>query len=190
MSGTGITSSPHGLGFTHVTSNWGWFVALGVGMLLAGFFALGDVVAVTLLSVAFIGALLLVGGVFQVVHAFMTRSWSAFALNLLGGLLYCFGGLLIMNEPLQGSIVITMILLFALVIGGVLRIVIGLRHRELSGWWLLVLGGVVSVVVGVMLYASLPWSGLWILGTLIGIELIFQGVTWLQFGLMLRRHRA
>ena len=43
------------------------------------------------------------------------------------------------------------------------------------------------LVVGVMLYATLPWSGLWVVGTLIAVELIVQGVSWLQFGLALRR---
>ena len=42
------------------------------------------------------------------------------------------------------------------------------------------------VVVGILLYSSMPWSGLWVLGTLIGIELIVSGVTWLQFGFALR----
>jgi uncharacterized membrane protein HdeD (DUF308 family) len=38
----------------------------------------------------------------------------------------------------------------------------------------------------VLLFMELPWSGLWVLGTLIAIELIMMGVTWLQFGLTLR----
>jgi uncharacterized membrane protein HdeD (DUF308 family) len=39
----------------------------------------------------------------------------------------------------------------------------------------------------VLLYRSLPWSGLWVLGTLIAVELLVQGGTWLQFGLSLRQ---
>jgi len=38
-----------------------------------------------------------------------------------------------------------------------------------------------------MLYASLPWSGLWVLGTVIAVELLVQGITWLRFGFSLRR---
>ncbi len=182
-------SGPHGLGYTHITGKWGWFVALGVALILIGMFALVDTVAFTLISVIFIGASLLVGGVIQVFQAFMTKGWSAFALNLLCGLVTVAGGFLIMMEPVQGSIVITLFLLAALVVGGVLRIVIALRHRELQYWWLMVIGGLISIALGVLLYATLPWSGLFLLGTLIGIELIIQGVTWLQFGLGLRRHR-
>ena len=54
---------------------------------------------------------------------------------------------------------------------------------------LLLLGGLVSIGVGIALYITLPWSGLWVLGTLIAIELIMHGAAWLEFGLGLRRFR-
>ncbi len=64
---------------------------------------------------------------------------------------------------------------------------IALRHRELAGRWLMLLGGIISVILAITLYATLPWSGLWVLGTLIAIELLIHGFTWLQVGLSLRR---
>jgi uncharacterized membrane protein HdeD (DUF308 family) len=174
-----------------VASKWGWFVALGLVLIVAGAFALGDTVALTLLSVVFIGAMLLVGGIFQIVHAFMTKTWTAFLLNLVCGAAYVAGGLVIMAEPVEGSIFLTLLLAAALVVGAALRITMALQHREMAGWWVMLLGGVLSLVVGVVLVATLPWSGLWVLGTLIAIELLVQGVTWLQFGLALRRlHRT
>jgi len=57
----------------------------------------------------------------------------------------------------------------------------------MPGWGLLLAGGVISLLVGVMLYLMLPWSGLWVVGTLIAVELIFHGVSWIQFGLTLRK---
>lgn len=180
--------APHkGLGYVHVTAKWGWFVALGVVLILAGVFALIETVAVTIASVIFFGAMMAVGGIFQIIHAAMTKHWGSFFLDLLMGLLYTIGGFLIMQEPVQGSLILTLLLIAALVIGGIMRIVVALQHRELKGWWLGVLGGVVSVVVAYLLYAMLPWSGLWVLGTLVAIELLVQGSTWLQFGLSLRR---
>ena len=176
-----------GLGYKNVAGKWGWFVALGVTLILAGVFALGDVVAFTLISVIFIGAMLLVGGVFQLIHAFMTKGWSDFFLNLLMGVVYVVGGFLIMQEPVQGSVIITLFLLAALLVGGIMRIVVAVRHREMTGWWLLVLSGLISVFLAIVLYMSLPWSGLWVLGTVIAIELLIQGFTWLQFGLSLRK---
>jgi uncharacterized membrane protein HdeD (DUF308 family) len=167
-------------------TKWGWFVALGVGMVLAGGFALADTMLVTLLSVIFIGAALLVAGVFQIVHAFANKEWGAFLLALLCGVFYIAGGLLIMDEPINGSVVITIFLMVSLAVSGVLRIVMALRHRELQGWWLMLLGGLIAVGVAVMLFLSLPWSSLWLLGTLIAVELIFNGVGWIRLGFALR----
>ncbi len=179
---TGLAGPLH-----RITGKWGWFVALGVLSILAGLFALTDVVAFTLVSTIFIGAMLLVSGIFQIIHAFATKTWGQFALTVLLGLLYVAGGLLIMDEPVQGSFVITLMLLIALVVSGIVRIVIALRHRELKYWWLMALGGLCSAAIGVWLFLALPWSSLFILGTLIAVELLIQGVTWLQFGLALRR---
>lgn len=170
-----------------VTSKWGWFVALGLVSILAGLFALANPLILTLAGVLFIGASLLVGGIMQIIQAAMARDWHHMPLAIISGLLSVIGGVLIMQEPVAGSLVITMFLLLVLVIGGVMRIVIALKHRELPMWWLLALGGVVSVVVGVLLYLALPWSGLWVLGTLIGVELLMQGAGWLGFGMDLRR---
>jgi uncharacterized membrane protein HdeD (DUF308 family) len=49
--------------------------------------------------------------------------------------------------------------------------------------------GIVSIVVEYLLYANLPWSGLWLLGTLIAMELLLQGSSWLYFGIALRFSR-
>jgi uncharacterized membrane protein HdeD (DUF308 family) len=179
---TGLAGPLH-----RVTGKWGWFVALGVVSILAGMFALTDVVAFTLVSTIFIGAMLLVSGIFQIIHAFATRTWGQFALTVLLGLLYIAGGLLIMDEPVNGTFIITLMLLIALVVSGIVRIVIALRHRELKYWWLMALGGLCSAAIGIWLFLALPWSSLFILGTLIAVELLIQGVTWLQFGLALRR---
>ena len=171
MSDLTANNRPRGLGYAPIAGKWGWFVALGVGLILAGLIAFANTVAFTL------------------IHAFMTKGWSAFALNLLCGLVTVAGGFLIMSEPVEGSVVITLFLLVSLMIGGVLRIAIALRHRELQYWWLLLVGGLISIGLGVLLYKTLPWSSLFLLGTLIGIELLVQGMTWLQFGLALRRHQ-
>src|ERR1700744_1718553 len=106
-------------------SGWGWFVALGSAQLVLGIIAWFDVVAFTIAGVIFIGALLLVAGVFQVVHSFMERAWGGFALHLLTGIVYVVGGFLLMMDPFPGVLFITVLVAVALIIGGVLRIVIG-----------------------------------------------------------------
>ena len=124
-------------GLRRPRTRWGWFVGLGIAQLVLGIIAWFDVIAFTIAGVIFIGALLVVAGAFQVVHAFMDREWGAFALHLLVGILYVIGGLLLMGEPLEGSVVITILVAAALIIGGIMRIVIGVQHRHMPGWWLI-----------------------------------------------------
>ncbi|MFT8468052.1 MAG: HdeD family acid-resistance protein, partial [Acetobacter syzygii] len=74
------------------------------------------------------------------------------------------------------------------VVVGVLRSVMALQYRNLPGWGIILGSGLISLVVGVCLYASLPWSGLWLIGTFIAVELIASGIGWIQFGLALRQN--
>lgn len=170
-------------------TGWGWFVALGILMILLGAFAWYDIIGLTLAGTVFIGAALLVGGVFQVVHAFMDRSWGGFLLHVLAGVLYVVSGILIMLEPVRGSVAITLVLAILMIVAGGFRVALAIQHWHLGGAGLLLLGGLVSIGVGVALYMTLPWSGLWVLGTLIAIELIIHGAAWVEFGLGLRRLR-
>ncbi|MCB8873801.1 HdeD family acid-resistance protein [Acidisoma silvae] len=170
---------------------WGWFVALGIVQIIVGVLCWIDVTAASIAGVVILGVLLLIGGVFQIVHAFTMRGWSGFLLYVLIGILYVIGGLLLMEEPLRGSLIITIVIAVMLIVSGIARLIVAATHRHMQGLWLVILSGLVSFAVGIMLYASLPWSSLWVLGTLIAIELVFHGIAWLQFGFALKRsHRA
>jgi uncharacterized membrane protein HdeD (DUF308 family) len=181
------SSNPSLPGPAGAAHRWGWFVALGVLLIVIGVVAWIEVVAVTLAGVILLGAAMLVGGVFQIIHAFAVRGWSGFLLHVLMGVLYIIGGFLIMAEPVQGAVVVTVFLAVCLAIAGIMRMVLAVQHRELTGWWLMLFSGLITLLIGLLLYAWLPWSGLWVLGTLIAVELVIQGITWVQFGLMLRR---
>lgn len=169
-----------------IAGKWGWFVVLGLVLIALGVLSWLDVATVTLASTVVIGTLLLVGGVFQILHAFMNPRWRGFVFGLLAGVLYVIGGLLIISEPVQGGILLTILLVAAIIVGGIVRIALALRHREVRAWGIVLLSGVVSFVVGAVLYANMPWPGLWLLGTLIAIELVIQGAGWLYFGIALR----
>ena len=172
-----------------LASKWVWFILLGAVFLASAAFVLGNVVAATLFTTWLIGIMMAVGGVVNIIQAFVSRGWKHFAINLLSGAAYTFGGIMIMREPAQGSLVITLLAVIGLGLGGILRVVLALRNRDIDGWWVLLAGGLISVGVGVLLILSLPWSGLWLLGTLVGIELAVQGVSWLAFGIGLYRLR-
>ena len=146
----------------------------------------GSPVIATLATVTAIGVLILLGGGMEVVGAFWCQEWSGFFLALLSGILGVVVGLMLLSNPIQGGITLTILLASFLFVGGIFKAVAALAHR-FGGWGWLLLSGVIDVVLGVMIWRELPMSGLTIIGVLVGISLIFRGVSWLMVGFGLKR---
>jgi uncharacterized membrane protein HdeD (DUF308 family) len=45
----------------------------------------------------------------------------------------------------------------------------------------MLLSGALGVIAGLIILARWPMSGLWVLGILLGIDLISHGIAWLTF---------
>lgn len=170
-------------------AKWGWFVALGVLLLILGVVALANIFATTIASVFLIGGLMTIGGIGYIVHAFQVKTWGGFFFWLLSGLLYGVAGFLAFYNPLVAAAVLTLIFALALVVSGALRIGAGFRMRPEDGWGWIVASGIITLVVGILLAFGWPLNTLWLLGLLLAVDLTFQGVAGLAFGLQLRSHR-
>jgi uncharacterized membrane protein HdeD (DUF308 family) len=164
---------------------WGWFALLGVGLLLMGFAALGSLVVASLATAVFLGALLLVAGVAEVVGSFWCRAWSGFFYHLLAGLLSMFVGILSLAAPVEAVMALTVLLAAMLLVGGVFYIVAAVSYR-FTGWGFLLLRGIVDVVLGLMIWRAMPDAAMWVVGLFVGINLIFRGIHWLGLGLAVR----
>jgi uncharacterized membrane protein HdeD (DUF308 family) len=167
-------------------SKWGWFVALGVLLLIFGVIAFGNLFIATVASVYLVGWLMLVGGIIEIIHAFGVKSWGRFFFWLASGLLYAIAGFFAFDNPLLASAVLTFLLAVALVASGVLRIWVGLSHRPQSGWGWIVAAGVITVLAGLIIAMGWPVNSLWVLGMFLAIDLIFQGWTFIAVGLALK----
>jgi uncharacterized membrane protein HdeD (DUF308 family) len=162
-------------------------LGLGIIMTVLGVIGLGMVVGLTLVTVIWFGALLLIGGGVQVFDAFSEKTWRGFGLHLAIGLLYVAGGALTVFAPGLAAASLTLIIAAALVAAGAVRTVMALQMRNTRGWPLLLIGGILSVILGAMIFAGWPASGLWVLGLFVAIELIMQGVTCITLALAARR---
>jgi uncharacterized membrane protein HdeD (DUF308 family) len=165
--------------------NWGWFAALGIAMAVLGFVAIGAPFIAGEAVVILLAVALMIGGVAQAVSAFRVRVGRGFFLYLLIGVLYFVLGLLMVEQPTTALVLLTLLLAVALLVGGIFRIILALTERFHGRGWVL-LNGVVSVLLGVIIWRGMPWSGMWVIGLFVGIELIFNGVQWLMVGLAAR----
>ena len=165
------------VGLQELKKNWGWFLALGMLLMVLGAVAIGRACLMTLASMVFFGWLLIIAGVVEAVHSFWRqRNWSGFFLDLLTGLLYAVVGLLVVSNPLQTSAALTLLISMFLIFGGVFRIAAALSVRYPHWGWVL-LHGIVQLALGVMIWKNWPVSGLWVIGFFIGIEMFCNGWT-------------
>jgi uncharacterized membrane protein HdeD (DUF308 family) len=169
-----------------IRGEWTWLVVLGVSLIVLGTTLLGSPVIATLASVTTLGVLILLGGGAEIVGPFWCREWSGFFLALLSGVLGVVLGLMLLGNPIQGGITLTILLASFLFVGGIFKITAAIAHR-FEGWGWLLLSGAIDLVLGIMIWRELPMSGLTIIGVLVGISLIFRGITWLMVGFALKR---
>ncbi len=165
---------------------WGWFLALGIALLILGTVALVVPWLATLTSVLIYGWLVLVGGAFELVATFWTHGWRGILLHLLGGILSMVVGVLIVAHPGAGAIALTLLLATLFLVGGLFRVGAALVLRFPSWGWA-ALSGVVSAVLGILVWAELPTSALWLIGTFVAIELLLRGWAWVMFAFAARR---
>ncbi len=187
MSSNIAPSSHLGTNVAEVKSKWGWFVALGVVMLIFGGIAFGNLLVATVASVYWVGAMMLVAGAAELIHAFGVKTWGRFFYWLLSGLLYALAGIFAFINPLLASAVLTLLLACALFASGILRAWVGVSHRPEKGWGWITAGGVITALAGLVIAVGWPVNSLWILGLFLAIDLIFQGWSLIAVGLALRR---
>ena len=120
-----------------IRGNWGWFLALGIILIIVGTIAVGMPFVASLATAFTFGALLLVGGSAQLLGAFWTRDWSGFFLSLLMGVLYVVLGLLFLRDPGDVLVAMTLLLACVLMVGGLFRIIGSLMFQFPHWGWTL-----------------------------------------------------
>jgi uncharacterized membrane protein HdeD (DUF308 family) len=187
---TAGTFAPFASDVEPLRAKWGWIVALGAVYLIAGFVALGSVLLATVASVFVVGIMMLVAGFAEVINAFEVKTWGKFFLWLILGLLYIVAGFVTIQNPVLAAVLLTFVLGCALVVSGVMRIVLAFFMKHGTPWGWVALSGVVTLLLGLIILGHWPVSSLYILGILLGIDLVVAGASWIGVGLTLRGRRA
>jgi uncharacterized membrane protein HdeD (DUF308 family) len=176
-------------GIDEVREHSTWFLVIGIALVILGMIAIGYAVEMTIVSVVFLGWLLIIGGIFEVIHGFSRRQWSGFFINLLAGVLYAVAGGVMIANPALAAVSLTLLIAIILIVAGVFRLIVAFSTPLHHGGWL-ILNGVISILLGIMIWNSWPVSGLWVIGLFIGIDMIFDGWTEIMLALTARRLAA
>ncbi len=168
-------------------AKWGWIVALGVVYVIAGVIALGSVVMATAAVVWVVGIMMIIAGVAEVINAFQVKTWGRFIFWLLLGVLYIIAGFVAFENTLLTAVWLTLLLGAALVASGIVRVFLGFNMRGGSPWVWVVISGLITLLLGIVILAHWPYSGLYALGIILGVDLVFAGAGWIGLGMGLRQ---
>ena len=119
--------------------------------------------------------------------AWHTRDTGGLLWELLLGILYIFvGGYLLLN-PIAGLVSLTLVLAIYLFAEGVLEFILSFRLRPMPGWGWLLFDGIVTLILAMMIWRTWPLSTEWAIGILVGINMLFSGISRLMLSLAARR---
>lgn len=180
----------HSLGsaIERLSHRWFWFVAFGVLIALLGALAIALVVSATIASVFLIGIFIVFAGAVEIFVGFGSRTWSRFFLWVAAGLLYLVAGAIAIAQPFFAAVIFTLLLGAGLLATGVVRLWLAWHLPAGQPKGLVVFSGAVTACLGLVITLGWPGDSLFILGMLLGIDLIFYGAGWIGFGFLLRGH--
>ncbi|BCG70750.1 hypothetical protein MesoLj113a_19080 [Mesorhizobium sp. 113-1-2] len=162
------------------------FIMLGTALLGLGFLGCSTLFAATVLSVFYIGGLMLLAGIAQVAHAFNIQGWGPFPFWLLSGLAYAIAGIAAFHNPRLAASAYTLVLAATLIAAGILRFWVGLKSRRHLAWGWVAFSGVVTLLAGLVILSQGRLDTLAASGAILAIDLTMQGATLLAFGFGLK----
>jgi len=169
--------------------NWGWLLAWGILLEVAGVAGLGYTVAVSAVTTVFIGSLMVIYGVIELFQAFRHQRWSGFFLFLIGGILSIVAGSILWWRPFVGMEVLTLFMASYFLVLGAFRTVGSISTRH-PGWGWALVNGIASLVLGVLIWNRWPFSSFWVIGLFVSIDMIFAGWNYIMLSLVARRAEA
>jgi uncharacterized membrane protein HdeD (DUF308 family) len=82
---------------------------------------------------------------------------------------------LLLRNPNAGLLVMTVPLIVFFIVEGLSKVIFAMNIRPFPGWGWVLLSGVIGILLGACLWANMPLASEWVLGVLLGIELIVEG---------------
>jgi len=150
---------------------------MGLVMMLAGVLALIQPVMFELFAEAVLGWVLVAVGLVRAFTAWRAGTWSSFITQLAFGMLVLVAGGYLLWNPVGGLESLTIVLTAFLLVEGVAKLAMAFQHRghDRAGW--VAVSGIASLLVGMLILANLQTAWSWAIGVLLGIDLLFGGMT-------------
>ena len=155
-------TSAHSLGeaVERLRGKWAAITAFGVLLVVLGFAALTFSLIATIVTVTLNGVLFLIAGGAEIGIGMHAREWGRFFLWVVGGLVY--------------------------IAAGVVRAYLATQLPADHPRALVFLAAAVTILLGLIIVSHWPLDSVYVLGVLLGVDLLFHGVGWASFGIGLQ----
>jgi uncharacterized membrane protein HdeD (DUF308 family) len=170
-----------------IHAHWKLFLAEGIVMMVLGLLAIAVPEVATLAITILIGWLFFIGGIFRTISALQHRAMPGFAWSLLIAVLAILLGLILILRPIAGVLTLTIWLIVFFIIEGIAAIFLAIEHRRhLPSWGWVLLSGLVDLLLAYLIWDGWPSSAAWAIGLLVGINMVFVGLSLIMTALAAR----
>jgi uncharacterized membrane protein HdeD (DUF308 family) len=170
-----------------IHAHWKLVLAQGILLMVFGLLAVAMPNIATLAVEIFVGWLFFVAGIFRAVSVWHARQMPGFGWSMLSALLAVLLGLILIARPLAGVLTLTMVLIAFFILEGITAIVIAVQHRDhLTSWGWVLFSGIIDLLLAYLIWAGWPSSADWAIGLLVGINMVFLGLSLLMTALAAR----
>jgi uncharacterized membrane protein HdeD (DUF308 family) len=172
-----------------VREHWKAFLIEGLLLVILGLAAMIVPPLAGLAVTIFLGWMFLISGVASLALTFWARQMPGFWWSLISAVLGIAAGIILLSQPVQGVLTLTIVVGAYFLAEGVATIMYSLEHRrELSERWSWMLfSGLLDILIAAMIITGLPGSAEWAIGLLVGINLVFGGATLIGMALAARK---
>ena len=153
----------------------GWYIALGIGLILAGIVMIGRPLYAGVALTTLLGMLFIFAGVLYLLNTFMAMSAGGALFRILLGLINIGAGAWLLTRPIQGLQALTVFLGVALVLGGISKLMLARAMTGIPGTGGVLISGVMSILLAVLIFMRFPSSSEVVIGVFIGIDFIMSG---------------
>jgi uncharacterized membrane protein HdeD (DUF308 family) len=167
--------------------HWKLFLAQGILMMVLGLLAVAEPNIATLAVGIFVGWLFFIGGIFRAASVWHSRHAPGFGWSMLTAILSIALGLILILRPLAGVLTLTMVLVAFFIVEGVASILGAIQHRNhLRSWGWVLFSGIIDLLLAFLIWDGWPSSADWAIGLLVGINMLFLGLSLVMTALAAR----
>lgn len=150
---------------------------IGVLLIVLGIVAIAQPAVSTIFAETWFALILISAGGAKLSYAFQTRNSGGFVWKLLLSILYIAIGVMLFTSPLKGVLTLTLLLGSFLLTEGVFNLILAFRLRGQQNWTWVLIDGIVTLLLGGMIWFQWPFNAPWLIGTLVGVSVLFSGIS-------------